>query len=346
MEKNKKPTMKDVAKLAGVTQPTVSNVINGTQFVSAEVKRKVLDAIQQLNYVPNALAKGLKQSKTNTVGLLVPDIGSGFYSEIAKGVEQHLRASNYITFLCNTFYNPELEKVYLNAFVQQNVAGIVVAYPLIDKNIYADFINYRIPLVVIDDKVEDDHFTIPSVEINNTNGSLYAVEHLYRAGAKTICFASEPLFSRALVKRFEGFKSAMDQYGLKIDEQLIFIENNQYDKMKMGGRIGAQIMMLDGVDAVFASSDNVAFGIVKQFQEYGMRIPDDIIVVGYDDVPLCELISPTLTTVSQPKYEMAQKGSEMLVRLMNNEPLDSSEIVLEPSLIIRQSSLRAKKSAK
>lgn len=342
MQRTKLSTMNDVARLAGVTQPTVSNVINGSQSVSKEVRERVLQAIDQLGYVPNALAKGLKRQKTNTVGLIIPDIESGFYGEITKGVEKYLRASGFITFLCNTCYNPELEKVYLNALIQQNVAGIIVAYPLINKKIYADFNKYNIPLVVLDDRVEGEDFIIPSVEMNNVKGSMLAVEHLYRIGTKKICFASEPLFSRALTLRYEGYKLAMEKYRLEVDENLVFIENNQYDKIKMGYNMGAQILLNDTVDAVYASSDNLAFGIMKRFQEFGIKIPDDIIVVGYDDVPLSELISPTLTTVSQPKYQMAKKGSEILVKMINQLECDATEVVFEPSLIVRQSSIRAK----
>ncbi|GGG16721.1 LacI family DNA-binding transcriptional regulator [Paenibacillus abyssi] len=343
MQRTKQPTMKDVAKLAGVTQPTVSNVVNGSESVSAEVRERVLKAIEELGYVPNALAKGLKQQRTNTVGLIIPDIESGFYGEIAKGVEKTLRASGYITFLCNTFYNPDLEKVYLNALIQQNVAGIIVAYPLVNKKIYANFNKFNIPLVVLDDKVEDESFTIPSVELNNISGSRLAVEHLYRTGAKRICFASEPLFSRALQLRYEGFRQAMEKFELEVDEQLILIENNQYDKIKMGYNLGAQILLNDAVDAIYASSDNLAFGIMKRLQEYGIKIPEDIIVIGYDDVPLSELISPTLTTVSQPKYQMAKKGSEILIKMMNKEENETTEVMYEPSLIIRQSSIKAVK---
>lgn len=333
--------MKDVAKLAGVTQPTVSNVVNGSESVSVQVKERVLKAIDQLGYVPNALAKGLKQQKTNTVGLIIPDIDSGFYSEIAKGVEESLRNSGYITFLCNTLYKSELEKLYLNALIQQNVAGIIVAYPLVDQKIYARFKKYNIPLVVLDDKVEEEEFVIPSVEMNNLNGSKLAIDHLFRTGAKKICFASEPLFSRALKLRYEGFRQAMKRYDLNLDENLILIENNQYDKIKMGYNLGAQILLRDNVDAVYASSDNLAFGIMKRFQEYGIKIPDDIVVVGYDDVPLSELISPALTTVSQPKQQMAMKGAEILIKMINNEEYDFTEVTFEPSLIVRQSSIKS-----
>jgi LacI family transcriptional regulator len=339
-KKMKPATMKDVAKLAGVTQPTVSNVVNGSESVSSKVRARVLEAIDQLGYVPNALARGLKQQRTNTIGLIIPDIDSGFYSEITKGVERSLRTSGFITFLCNTFYNPDLEKQYLNALIQQNVAGIIIAYPLVDKKIYANFNKHNIPLVVLDDKVEDNDFIIPSVEMNNSKGSLLAVEHLHRTGAKKICFASEPLFSRALTLRYEGFRLAMKKFNLEVSEDLIFIENNQYDKIKMGYNMGAQILLSGKVDAVYASSDNLAFGIMKRFQECGLKIPEDIIIIGYDDVPLSELITPTLTTIAQPKDQMAKKGAEIMIKMIKQEEFDITEVVFEPSLIVRQSSLR------
>ncbi|MCL6087364.1 MAG: LacI family transcriptional regulator [Actinobacteria bacterium] len=339
MGKSKQATMKDVAKLAGVSQPTVSHFINGTAPVSHTVAEKMQKAIKELGYMPNALARNLKQERTNTIGLIIPDIDNGYYTEITKNVEKNLREHGFITFLCNTFYDERLEKLYINSLIQQKVAGIVIGYGLIGKKAYEDVCKFEIPAILMDDKVEDDELNIPSVEVNNFTGSKLAVEHLYNIGAKKICYASEPLFNRTSNLRFEGFKKAMKEFGYGENDSFICIENNQYNKIEMGYNIGAQILLNNNIDAVFASSDQLAFGIIQRLKEHNVSIPDEIAIVGYDDIQLSKLVTPMLTTVSQPKYFMAKKGVEILLKMINGEPLTKKLFLLEPSLIIRESTM-------
>ncbi|OFW62216.1 MAG: hypothetical protein A2Z35_05665 [Actinobacteria bacterium RBG_19FT_COMBO_36_27] len=331
--------MVDVAKLAGVSQATVSHVINESAPISEEVTERVQKVIKELNYVPNALAKWLKQNKTNTIGLLIPDIDSGYYAEIVKEVESTLRERGFITFLCNTFYDSNLEKLYIKALIQQSVEGILICYGLVNKNVYKEIYNLGINLVVLDDKEVVKGVQVPSVEVNNINGSLLAIKHIYNIGAKKICFASEPLFNRALKLRYEGFKKAIQEYGYKDSDVTLYIENNQYNKIEMGYNIGSQILLDSNTDAVFASSDNLAFGIIKRFREHGVNIPDDIAIIGYDDIPLCKIITPTLTTISQPKKLIAKKGVEMLLDVINGES-SNLYFMIEPSLIIRESTMK------
>ena len=332
--------MKDVAKLAGVSQPTVSYVINETASVSHEVAEKVKKAIKELGYLPNALARDLKRKKTNNVGLIIPDVENGYYAEITKGIEKTLRERGFITFLSNTSYDVELERLYIKALIQKKVAGIVLGYGLIDKRAYEEIYEFEIPAVLLDDKLEFNGMRIPSVEVNNITGSMLAVEHLYNIGAKKICYAGEPLFNRTGNLRFEGFQNAMQKFGYGEDDKVLFIENNQYNKLEMGYNIGAQILLNGTIDAVFASSDNLAFGIIQRLKEHNVSIPDEIAIIGYDDIQLSKLVTPSLTTVSQPKYLMAKKGVEMLLKMINGEPLKEKECMMEPSLIIRESTMR------
>lgn len=332
-------TMKDVAKFVGVSQATVSHVINESASISEEVTGKVQNAIKELRYMPNALAKWLKQKKTNTIGLIIPDIDSGYYAEIAKGVETTLRKHGFITFLCNTFYNSELEKLYIETLAQQSVEGILICYGLVNKKIYEEICNLGINVVVLDDKEEIDGTLIPSVEVNNINGSMLAVEHIYNVGAKKICFVSEPLFNRALKLRYKGFQIAIQKFGYKDSDVKVYIENNQYNKIEMGYNLGAQVLLNRNIEAVFASTDSLAFGIMQRFKEHKINIPNDILVIGYDDIPLCKLVTPTLTTISQPKYLMAKKGVEILLKVINGDTSDLY-FMMEPSLIIRESTMK------
>jgi LacI family transcriptional regulator len=333
-------TMKDVAKLAGVSQPTVSNVINGTSQVTDEVFEKVQKAIRELGYVPNALAKSLKQNKTNTVGMLIPDIENGYYSEIAKEVEQTLRENGYFTFLCNTFYKPELEKLYINTLIQNNVSGIIMCYGLVDKSVFADIANFDIPLVCIDDRTTAGKKKIPSVEINNVHGSKLAVEHLYSIGARRICFASEPLYNTALESRHAGFVTALNEYGMDSQHLIEFIEKSEYGKIDMGYNLGAKILLNMEIDAVFASNDYLAIGIMKRLADHGVKIPDDIVIMGYDDVLVSKLVVPSLTTISQPKRLMAKRGTQKLITIMKGNEVKDMEISMEPTLIIRDSTMK------
>ena len=337
-------TMKDVAKLAGVSQPTVSYVINGTAPVSEEVTKRVLKAIEELHYVPNMVAKSLKQKRTDIVAFLIPDIDSSYYSELAKGVEETLRESGYITFLCNTLYNIELEALYIKNLIQHKVEGIVIGYGLMKEELYQEIYKYNIPFVVLDDHTNIGREEIPSVETDNIKGSSLAVEHLHHVGAKNICFASEPLFNRTLKLRFEGFKLAMERLGHSISDDRVFIETMEYNKFDMGYSIGAKIFINKEIDAVFASSDNLAIGILKRFEELNVSVPEEVIIIGYDDIPLARLVTPTLTSVAQPKQPMGQKGVELLVKMIKGEKIIDKRIMLDPSLIIRKSTMKTNKS--
>jgi len=334
--------MKDVAKMAGVSQPTVSHVINNTAPISDSVREKVLLTIERLGYTPNAIAKSLKTKKTNVVGLIVPNVEIGYYAQIVKTVETSLRNEGMIIFLCDTFYDKSLEQKYIDTLIEHNVAGIIVAYSFVDEKISEKVISNNIPLVVIDDKIESNKVLIPSIEIDNLEGGKMAAQHLCNIGAKRICYVSEPLYNTALKSRFEGFKEGLKERGVPFDEDLCFIEKNQYDKIEMGYNLGANIVLDSTIDAVFASSDDLAFGIMRRLKEYNKNIPDDIALMGYDDVPMAKVISPELTTISQPKIEMAKKGVYILQKLINNIKLseDEKEIILNPSLIIRKSTIK------
>lgn len=348
MKPLRQPTMKDVAKLANVSQASVSNVINNKGIVSVNIQNRVNLAIKELGYIPNAIARALKQKSTDTIGLIVPDIGSSFYAEIAKHVEKLLQTNDFMTYLCNTFYDPSLEKQFIENLRQHNVAGVIISYGLIDHSLYDVFIDANIPIIIIDERINNTKEPIASVEMDNLKGSALIVKHLYKLGAKKICFASEPLFDRTLLNRYQGFLNAMEKYGYKIEEDLIFIEKSQYDKLEMGYNIGAKIILEEDIDAVFASSDTLAIGIIQRFKEHNIQIPEDIKIVGYDNIPFAKLVTPSLTTIAQPIDSMSQKSTEILLNEINGVSIEKKDfhLVFEPSLIIRKSTIGNKSKVK
>jgi len=334
--------MKDVAKRVGVSQPTVSHVINGTAPISDSVKKKVMEAIEELGYVPNAMAKGLKTRKSSIVGLIVPDISLHYYSTLVKAVERALRVQGYMVFLCNTFYNADLERQYIETLIQHNVIGVLSCSDLLDKKSDKLLEKHRIPLVLIDSGgVEAD--SAMRVSVDNAAIAGMAVDHLYEVGARNICYVSEPMGIDVIELRVQAFKQVMKEKGLESAERYCFIAPKQYDnydKMQQGYNIGANILVNPEIDAVFASSDEFAFGVLSRLKEYGVKIPDDILLMGIDNDELSSMITPSLTSIVQPIKQMAKLGVKMLCAAIRDEEIETKNIVLEPSILIRESTVK------
>jgi DNA-binding LacI/PurR family transcriptional regulator len=327
--------MNDIAKEAGVSQATVSYIINKTVPVSKETEDQVMNAISKLGYSPG---KQRKAKASKFIALIIPDISVGYYDDIVRKAERLINETGHTCFLCNTFYSQAVERQYANTLADLNVTGVLIAYSLISKEAVQTLIDAGIPIVTLDNKVEDQ--AIPSVEINNHSGSEAAIEHLYNMGARNICFVSEPLISQGLTDRFEGYKKTLERMGLPFDEKLCFIENRQYDKFDMGYNLGTNIVVNRMIDAVFVSSDSIAFGVVQQLKEHGIRIPDDIMIVGYDDDVFSSRLSPKLSSVAQPIGRMCSIGVRLLFDMIKGLELGDYERMLEPNLVIRESTIK------
>ena len=333
--------MKDVARLAGVSQPTVSHVINGTASISKGVVKRVHEAIEQLGYVPNALAKGLKTHKSQIIGIIVPDVGIRYYSEMVKSLEVLLRDKGYMVFLCNTFYSAQLERAYVQTLIQHNVLGVIAGFDLTDEAAASMLREHSIPAVTVDSGRASN--TDYRVRVDNEKLARMAVSHLYDVGARRISYCSEPTGVDVLRARYGYFQQALREFGLEYDEGRCFIGQNphgDYDKMERGYQIGGNILLRDDIDAVFASSDEFAFGIISRLREHGIAIPQQMPILGCDNDPFSTLIDPPLTTVWQPIGSMAETGVSMLSKRIGGETVDEKDVCLEPELIIRESTLK------
>lgn len=330
---NNFPTMKDVAKLARVSQPTVSYVINGTANISPEVSARVHAAIKKLKYQPNVYAQNLKSKTTKTIGLLLPDISNTYYATIAAGVEKQLRKEGYVIFLACSNHKPDIEELYINNFIRYNVAGIIITYSLADISLYGAIRSHSIPLVILDSNSADP--TIPEVQVCNEEGGRLATQYLIDLGYRKIALASEPLEKFPLILRINGYKIALENNQISFSDDRVFIaEDQSYDIFSMGYQIG-DLIIHSNVDSVFATSDQLAFGIIKKLKENNVRIPNDIALIGYDDVFTSRIISPALTTVSQQMEQTAIKGVSLLINIINGVTQDI-HVLLTPSLVIRE----------
>lgn len=337
---NKPPTMSDVARAAGVSQAAVSYVLNNSGEISEPVKKRVLAAADQMGYIRNSVARNLKLKRSNTVGIIVPDVTNSFYSEVIKYTEKIIRERGHFTFICITMHNPELEDWYITSLIEQKVAGVVVGYGLANVQLLKKFVAYNVPFVVLDDDLQMEHIETSCVLTNNIKGSFLAVQQFVSLGISDIAFCSESTFNNALKDRYEGFMLAIKEFALQKHLQHVYIapaDVDQSDKIALGYKAAEEILAKSNPRGIFATNDEMAIGVIKKLKESGIRIPEDIAVVGYDNVPLSAIISPTLTTINQPVNTMCIQGANMLQDLMSGKENPRRRIMLEPNIIVRES---------
>ncbi|MGQ9623284.1 MAG: LacI family DNA-binding transcriptional regulator [Candidatus Caldatribacteriaceae bacterium] len=305
-------TMKDVAKEAGVTLSTVSHFLNGTAPVVPKTRQKIVEAIKRLNYRPDLTARNLKKCQTKALGLFVPDITNSFYAELARGVADVARESGYSVILYATSYERELEQSFVGLVEQRQVDGVIVSYSFLDESLWGRLLECGIPLVLVD--VYPVNTIWPSVVVNNEKGIELALSYLVSLGHTRIAYLSEPPYVLSLVKRQRAFLQFVRKKNLPVKDKWILVEKAQRNRVEIGFGLGKRLIGEQDIPtAVVASSDLVAVGVVKAFLSSGVRVPEDVSVVGFDDILLASYIHPSLTTVRQPKYEMGRIGVEFLV---------------------------------
>ncbi|MEI6102236.1 MAG: substrate-binding domain-containing protein, partial [Eubacteriales bacterium] len=266
------------------------------------------------------------------VGLIVPDVGNSYYAMVAREVESTLVRLGYAVFLACTGYNESSETSYLDNLLQYNVEGIIIAYQLTNRLSIDKLIRMNKPFVTLDDELWNNPAS--SVRVNHFEGGYIATEYLLRIGRKKIAFVSEPLILEAIKERFEGYKKAHADAGESYEPSLVVTAQSLYDKFKMGLDLGRKAVQRNP-DGIFATSDVIAFGVLRALSEAGKQVPKDIALVGYDDVPMAKVATPSLSTVAQPVSKMAEIGISKLVAMMQGEAQQNEEL-LKPKLIIRE----------
>lgn len=331
-------TIKDVAKLANVSVTTVSKVMNNKGEISEATKKRVLGVIDELNYKPNALARGMITKKTRTIGLILPDICNPFYPDVARGVEDGASKFNYNIFLCNTDNSTKKEKNYINILIEKRVDGIIFTSSLSPKQ--DNIINLKksgIPVVYMDRRVEYPD-EINGVYINNFVGGYLATKHLIDLGHTKIGCITGNLKTLDSIERFEGYKKALKDSDISLNNELIAEGNYDIesgyecvDKLLSSNAVGKDIT------SIFACNDLMAYGAYKLFKQKGIRIPDDISIIGFDDIVLGQMLEPNLSTIRQPMYDMGSIASNMLIKMIEGKKLKENVVILQPELIVRSS---------
>ncbi|EJL6785449.1 substrate-binding domain-containing protein [Vibrio alginolyticus] len=333
-------TMKDIAKLAGVSTSTVSHVINKTRFVSEEISERVNNAAKELNYyAPSALARSLKVNRTKTIGMLVTTSTNPFFGEVVKGVERSCYQKGYSLILCNTEGDNERMRQSINTLLQKRVDGLILMCSSLEGERIDVFERYPdIPVVVMD--WGPMLFTSDKIQDNSLRGGYLAAKYLIDCGHTEIGCITGPLIKHQAQMRYEGYKRAMNEAGLEFNANWIIESDFECE----GGYQAFKKMAQRGAlpSSIFVSNDMMAMGVINAANELDIKVPDDLSIIGYDDIHIAKFMSPSLTTIHQPKYRLGQAAVETLVRKLDEKSTEAQAVQLEPTLVERKSVKRLK----
>ncbi|ELA6779584.1 substrate-binding domain-containing protein [Vibrio alginolyticus] len=333
-------TMKDIAKLAGVSTSTVSHVINKTRFVSEEISERVNNAAKELNYyAPSALARSLKVNRTKTIGMLVTTSTNPFFGEVVKGVERSCYHKGYSLILCNTEGDNERMRQSINTLLQKRVDGLILMCSSLEGERIDVFERYPdIPVVVMD--WGPMLFTSDKIQDNSLRGGYLAAKYLIDCGHTEIGCITGPLIKHQAQMRYEGYKRAMNEAALEFNANWIIESDFECE----GGYQAFKKMAQRGAlpSSIFVSNDMMAMGVINAANELDIKVPDDLSIIGYDDIHIAKFMSPSLTTIHQPKYRLGQAAVETLVRKLDEKSTEAQVVQLEPTLVERKSVKRLK----
>lgn len=326
-------SIKDVAKEAGVSIATVSRVLNDVDVVNEETKKKVIEAINKLGYRPNIVARSLKTQKTKTIGIIIPDISSQFYPEIVRGAEDVANIYDYNIMLCNTDLDPEKEMEYLRVLKEKMVDGVLYMSTSLEPSI-VDLINkLQLPMVLVETTSKDGE--IPSVTIDNEKAAFDGVNYLIKKGNKKVGYiGTHEDAVNASALRYQGYKRALEENDLELDDKLSYFGGL---KAPDGYEGIFNILEQGKIDSVFCASDEIAMGAINALRDKGLRVPEDIDVIGFDNIYSASIFYPKITTISQPMYDMGSVGMRMLIKIINKQEVEDKNYILKHELIERDS---------
>lgn len=318
-------TIKDVAKYANVSVATVSRVINKKGYVSKDAEESVLQAIKELNYKPNSVARSLYHKTSKMIGLLIPDISNPFFPELARAVEDVALSYGYTVVICNTDEEVEKEQQYIEALKQKYIDGLILSTNQLTIDEYKSL---NIPLVALDRSISD---SVPKVAANNYKGAHEATTFLIKNGSSFIAHIRGPVGVKTADQRYKGFIEVVKEKEIAhvVVESEFTIAHAKKAALYLFERY-------PNVDAIFASSDIMAAGVMKAAKQIGKDIPTDLQLIGFDGIPLGEMLTPSLTTVVQPIYKMGALATRLLIKQIEKQSLETLYYELDTKLNIRE----------
>lgn len=327
-------TIREVAQHAQVSVTTVSHVINGTRFVSEEAKARVQAAIAALHYVPSAVARSLKSSRTHTVGMMIPNNSNPYFAEIIRGIEDTCFAAGFNVILCNSDDDPHKQAAYVRVLSEKQVDGLIVLSSGGDPELLDTLRGAPMPQVVVDREIDD--LAADLVEVDHEGGARLAVEHLVSLGHVRIACIAGPLALSPARQRVQGWRSALQAAGLACDDALV--ADGAFTAA--GGFAAMRALLAHRPSAVFASNDLMAIGALCAAAEAGLRVPQDVSMIGFDDIALAAYSNPPLTTIAQPKHQTGELAAQLLMQRIAQPGRPLRREILHPSLVLRRSAAR------
>ncbi len=326
-------SIKDIAKAAGVSHTTVSRALRDDPRISEQTRNLVHRLATEMGYSPSAIARGLATGKTNTVGMVVTTISDPFVAPIVQGTERKAMEAGYSLLLSQSGADPERELAAVRLLRERRVDGVIVTASRVGELYTPLLSDLRVPIVLINNQKGGEY--LHSIYVNDFAGARMAVEHLIGLGHRDIAYVACPERERSNRNRMSGYRAALESSGLPLNEELIVQLSGKAD-MDRGAAVAEKFLSLDErPTALFCYNDVTAIGALQALHEGGVRVPEDISIVGFDDVPISSVVCPALTTVAQPKEEMGVKAMEMLLALIEGE--ERENIVVQPKLVIRES---------
>ncbi|MBN1601740.1 MAG: LacI family DNA-binding transcriptional regulator [Chitinispirillaceae bacterium] len=327
-------TLKDIAERAGVTSATVSMVINNKPNISEATRKKVLKIAKELNYYPNVIARGLATKKSNAIGVIVPNLASSFIVRILQGIKSTNRDIDYTVQLFDTVGQKESEsQLFQRLARERRIDGVILISATVTEEELNIFREESVPSIVVARKCEN----LDSVYVNNEQGASDATDYLVNKGHRVIACITSSKSGLPMQERLEGYKRSLQQHDIEFRADLVFEVDD--DTMRSGiGTFPKIKEMNPRITAAFCpAGDMVAIGIIKEAKKEGVRIPEDLCVVGYDDLPAAEVVEPSLTTVRQPKLEMGDYAINMIVDKIEGREAGIKHKELPTKFIIRES---------
>lgn len=326
-------TIIDVARAAGVSYATVSRVINNEEYVKAETRERVTAALNRLGYVVNRQARSLRGGRTHTVGLLVRGLDTGYIGEIVRGIDRALVEQQYDLMLYTTHWRQNNEAAYVETLTRGMVDGLLLVLPRTPEN-YLEWLQVqRFPYVLIDHQGTDS--TGPAVGATNLLGGQTATKYLLTLGHRRIGFITGNLKLGCAQDRLEGYRTALQAHGVPYDDRWVVTG----DFLQPSGYAAATTLLqrTPRPTAIVASNDVMAFGVMEAARDHGLRIPEDISIIGFDDIPQAASVHPPLTTIRQPLEEMGRVAAQLLLAMIDEQEQLDKRIALPTALVIRNS---------
>jgi LacI family transcriptional regulator len=336
-------TLRDVAARAGVHPATASRALNPETriLVSEDTAQRVLDAAEALGYSPNPVARSLRTRRSHTVGVLIPDLNNPLFPPIVRGLEDRLAANGYVALIGNTDSDDQRERMVFDQMRARHVDGLVLATARLHHPLLAEASRADLPVVLINRLAQD--YSFPSVSVDNERGVRMAVGHLAGLGHRRIAHIAGPQDLSTGLSRYRGFVTAMESGGLPVDGDLVVFAKSY--TVEEGVRCGR--LLLDrgaGCTAIAAGNDMLAVGCYTALDEAGLHCPEDISVVGFNDMPFIDRLRPPLTTIRFPHYQVGTEAAQLLLERIAEHTGPVKILYLAPELVIRGSTARARLS--